>query len=63
MVAGFPAGKADGHHLANDSTQVAVYLEVGSRAPKDEVHYPDIDMVAKPGPKGRTFTDRNGEPY
>ena len=64
MVAGFPAGKQDGHHLVNNSAHIAVYLEVGDRSPQDEVHYPDIDMVAKPsGSGGRIFTDRNGEPY
>ena len=43
-AAGFPAGKADGHHLVNRTDRVAVYLEVGDRAPDDEVTYPDIDM-------------------
>ena len=30
MVAGFPAGRADGHHLINRSGQPAVYLEIGT---------------------------------
>ena len=29
MVAGFPAGSANGHHLVNKSDSVATYLEVG----------------------------------
>jgi uncharacterized cupin superfamily protein len=31
MAAGFPAGKADGHHLINRGRKTAVYLEVGGR--------------------------------
>ena len=37
MAAGFPAGKADGHHLINRSAAPAVYLEVGDRTAGDEV--------------------------
>src|SRR5262249_40424679 len=35
MVAGFPAGRQDGHHLINRSTKDAVYLEIGDRLPGD----------------------------
>jgi uncharacterized cupin superfamily protein len=39
--AGFKANVPDGHHLQNRSTKDAVFLEVGSRCPKDdEVTYP-----------------------
>ena len=63
MAAGFPAGRADGHHLVNRSTAPALYLEVGDRRPEDAVHYPDIDLHL-PGDSGsRTFTRKNGEPY
>ncbi len=61
MVAGFPAGKADGHHLVNKTETTAVYLEVGDRSDDDEVHYPDIDLTLPPGRPG--FTRKNGEPY
>lgn len=63
-AAGFPAGKEDGHQLANRSNAWAVYLEVGNRSDSDEVHYPDIDLflpAAKDGSGG--FTHKNGEPY
>jgi uncharacterized cupin superfamily protein len=45
MAAGFPAGRADGHHLVNRSSRDVIYLEVGDRQEHvDEVEYPDIDM-------------------
>jgi uncharacterized cupin superfamily protein len=44
MVAGFPAGRADGHQLVNRSDRDVVYLEVGDRQAGDEIDYPDIDL-------------------
>ena len=46
MCAGFPKGKADGHHLVNKSGKDAWYLEVGDRSAGDAVVYPDDDMSA-----------------
>ena len=46
MCAGFPKGKADGHHLVNKSGKDAWYLEVGDRSAGDAVVYPDDDMGA-----------------
>jgi uncharacterized cupin superfamily protein len=47
MVAGFPAGRADGHHLVNRNAADALYLEVGDRRPdEDDCFYPDEDLVA-----------------
>lgn len=64
MAAGFPAGKGDGHHMANKSKDWAVYLEVGSRSLEDEVVYPDIDLFLPNSRHGkRRFTKKNGEPY
>ena len=63
MAAGFPAGVADGHHLINRSNSIAIYLEIGDRTPKDEVNYPDVDLVAKSGPDGRAFTHKDGSLY
>jgi len=59
MVAGFPAGRADGHHLVNRSGTDVVYLEVGDRPPADDVDYPDIDMLLR----GGRFIRRDGTPY
>ncbi len=63
MVAGFPAGRADGHHLVNRSDRPAVYLEVGDRTEGDETDYPDIDMQLRQVGRQRRFVRRNGEPY
>ncbi len=63
-AAGFPAGKADGHHLVNRGDETATYLEVGSRKPQDdEVQYPDIDLFLSSGKAGGRFTNKKGEPY
>jgi uncharacterized cupin superfamily protein len=41
-IAGFPAGEANAHHLANRSGAPAVYIVVGTRKVGAEtVHYPD----------------------
>src|SRR5215469_17473252 len=44
-AAGFKAGSGIAHCLINRSTRDAVYLEVGTRAARERVHYPDADMV------------------
>jgi len=64
MVAGFPAGESDGHHLVNRSDESATYLEIGDRNPQDEVYYPDIDLLYKVNSEGdHEFTNRDGIPY
>lgn len=63
MVAGFPAGKANGHHLVNSSTEPVTYLEIGSRAMEEVCHYPDIDLVFKKNAEGFRFTRRDGTPF
>lgn len=62
MVAGFPAGKADGHQLVNRSQADAVYLEVGDRSPGDEVVYPDDDLAATQSTRW-SFTHKDGGAY
>ncbi|MGF1595028.1 MAG: cupin domain-containing protein [Kiloniellaceae bacterium] len=64
MAAGFPAGKGDGHHMANRGKDWAVYLEVGNRSLEDEVIYPDIDLFLTNGRHGKPrFTKKDGTPY
>jgi uncharacterized cupin superfamily protein len=63
MVAGFPAGEAEGHHLINRSNAPAVYLEIGTRIAEDEAVYSDIDMELRVRPEGHVFVHKNGEPY
>ncbi|MEA5463037.1 cupin domain-containing protein [Leptothoe sp. PORK10 BA2] len=64
MMAGFPAGVADGHHLINRSGAISTYLEIGDRTRGDRAEYPDHDLLAMPKPEGgHQFTHRSGQPY
>lgn len=63
MVAGFPAGSQDGHHLINRSDKDAVFLEVGNRVDADECVYNDIDMELRLRNGEGVFVHKNGEPY
>ncbi len=64
MVAGFPAGDSNGHHLINKSEQTATYLEIGDRNSQDEVFYPDIDLLYKVNAEGKhEFSNRDGVAY
>tara|TARA_B100000686_G_C16740129_1_gene946069 strand:- start:1474 stop:1917 length:444 start_codon:yes stop_codon:yes gene_type:complete len=60
MVAGFPAGEANGHHLINRSDRNALALEIGDRTQGDEARYPDVDMAAQMGLPKYTFTTKDG---
>jgi len=62
MVAGFPAGVADGHHLVNKTAEDAVYLEVGTRTETEECFYPDIDLHYGPGDEAG-YRHKDGTPY
>jgi uncharacterized cupin superfamily protein len=59
-ASGFPAGKADGHHLINRSDRPA---QAGTRAKTEEAQYSDIDMMARKDDGGFVFMHKNGEPY
>jgi uncharacterized cupin superfamily protein len=63
MVAGFPAGRPDGHHLINRGDMPVLYLEVGTRAAAEEAQYSDIDMMARRDGGAFVFTRKSGEPY
>ncbi|MEM9485530.1 MAG: cupin domain-containing protein [Cyanobacteria bacterium P01_F01_bin.116] len=64
MMAGFPAGVDDGHHLINRSDAIATYLEIGDRTPGDRAEYPDDDLLALPKDEGGYyFAHRNGQTY
>ena len=55
--AAFMRGEANGHHLINKGDRPAKVLEIGNADPQDVCTYPDIDMIAGPGPGYRR---RNG---
>ncbi len=62
-AAAWQAGVADGHCIVNRSDRDAVFLEVGTRAAAERVHYSDIDMMVTRDDKGFRYTHKNGEPY
>ena len=57
----FPKNSGNGHHLKNESSVTAVYLEVGSRSPVDMITCSDIDMQSSS--KDGLFTRKDGTPY
>ena len=59
--AAFPKGTGNGHHLKNQSSVEAVYLEVGSRKPNDLTTCSDIDMMSS-STDGK-FVHKDGTPY
>lgn len=59
--AAFPHGTGNGHHLINESSVDAVYLEVGSRKPDDVTVCSDVDMMSS-NADGR-FVHKDGSPY
>ncbi len=59
--AAFPKNTGDGHHMINRSNAMAVYIEVGSRAPDDLTTCSDIDMMSA-NADGR-FVHKDGTPY
>jgi uncharacterized cupin superfamily protein len=63
MVAGFPAGVPNGHHLVNKSDGDVWYLEIGSRIPDELADYPDIDMALVNKGGEITFVRKDGSPF
>jgi len=62
-AAGFKAGVPNGHHLVNKSARDVVYLEIGTRLPRERAHYPDVDLIYERDERGMRQTRKNGEPY
>jgi uncharacterized cupin superfamily protein len=63
MTAGFPAGKADGHQLVNETKKPVLYLEFGDRTPGDGATYTEADLAAKLVDGKWVFTHKDGSPY
>ena len=57
----FPKGTGNGHHLRNDSSSEAVYLEVGSRHQDDLTTCSDVDL--KSSNRDGAFVHKDGTPY
>ena len=64
-AAGFPAGSGDGHRLENRTDGDVVFLEIGTRAHSDRVHYTEDDLILDKTVRlpARRFTRRDGTPY
>lgn len=62
-AAAWKAGVANGHCLINRSGADATYLEIGTRAPTERAHYPDVDLKVVRDASGFRYTRKNGEPY
>lgn len=62
-AAGFKAGLANGHHLVNRTDRDAVFLVVGTRAPRERCNYPDIDLVHEQDGDRYRLTHKSGAPY
>jgi uncharacterized cupin superfamily protein len=62
MAAGFPAGKADGHQLVNESDRPAVYLEIGDRTPDDAASYSDVDLAVRMVDGKWVYSRKDGKP-
>lgn len=61
---GFKAGTGKAHHLVNRSSGLVTYLEIGNRAPGDQVEYPNEDLKIGTAPDGRRFAaHKDGTPY
>ncbi|MCW5662845.1 MAG: cupin domain-containing protein [Piscinibacter sp.] len=63
MCAGFRAGSGNAHRLVNLTNEVVLYLEVGDRAPRDEVSYPDDDIAARMVEGSWVFFHKDGTSY
>jgi len=63
MFAGFPAGEANAHRLANNTDAPVIYLEIGTRKPDERADYPDVDMKAHKVDGEWVFTRNDGTPY
>jgi uncharacterized cupin superfamily protein len=61
-AAGFKAGSGIAHCLVNRSDCDALYLEVGTRAARERVHYPDVDFMMERDASGRRYFRKSGEP-
>jgi len=57
----FPKGTGNGHHLRNDSSSEAIYLEVGSRHQDDLTTCSDVDL--KSSNRDGAFVHKDGTPY
>ena len=63
QCAGWKANTPNAHYITNDSTKIAKFLVVGTRAKIEEAHYPDIDMKYQRDEKGPRFQRKDGSSF
>jgi uncharacterized cupin superfamily protein len=61
--AAFPAGVEDGHHLINETKEVASFLVVGSKADPEFATYSDVDLKVEMSGGKANFRHKDGTPY
>ena len=54
------AGVANGHHLLSRSDSDAVYLEIGTRTPRERAHFSDVDLVVVADEAGVHYSRKDG---
>ncbi len=59
----WPAGRAVGHCLRNDSPNETTYLTIGTRLTDDRIHYPDHDLITHKNGPARHYTHGDGTDY
>jgi uncharacterized cupin superfamily protein len=62
MVAGFPAGTGNGHHVVNRSDGIVRLLEIGTRSGRETAYYSDIDMMVREGVEPKGYFTKDGRP-
>jgi uncharacterized cupin superfamily protein len=58
----WPAGTPAGHCLVNRTEEPAVYLTIGTRLPRDRIHYPDHDLITEKDGPARRYSHADGRP-
>ncbi|HEU4659868.1 MAG TPA: cupin domain-containing protein [Pseudolabrys sp.] len=61
--AAWKAGAPNGHCLINRSNRDAVFIEVGTRAASERVHYADVDLLMERDKAGGRYLHKSGVPY
>ena len=61
--ASWPAGDANGHHLANKSNAPAAFLVIGTHTEVENAYYSDLDMKVRIDATGAHFTHMDGTPH
>ena len=63
MIAGYPAGEQNAHHLVNKSNASVTYLEIGTRCKDEYATYADVDLVGRKREGEFTFYRKDGSRY